>query len=66
MLDSHRLVPPCSVGTVFFSAISLGLAVIALHGAFREPDSLFVDEGEVRQPHGERTQKSCCSCNQRL
>ncbi len=38
----------CSVGTVFFSALSLSLAVVALHGAFREPDNLFVDEAEVR------------------
>lgn len=34
-----------SVGAVFFSALSFSLAVIAAHGAFREPDNLFVDEG---------------------
>ncbi|KXZ53614.1 hypothetical protein GPECTOR_6g531 [Gonium pectorale] len=38
-----------SVGTVFFSALSLSLAVVALHGAFREPDNLFIDEGETQQ-----------------
>ncbi|GFR44124.1 hypothetical protein Agub_g5287 [Astrephomene gubernaculifera] len=38
-----------SVGAVFFSALSLSLAVIALHGAFREPDNLFIDEGETQQ-----------------
>lgn len=36
-----------SVGTVFFSALSISIALIALHGAFREPDNLFIDEGEV-------------------
>lgn len=34
-----------SVGAVFFSALSLSLAVVAAHGAFREPDNLFVDDG---------------------
>ncbi|EFJ48459.1 hypothetical protein VOLCADRAFT_109754 [Volvox carteri f. nagariensis] len=38
-----------SVGTVFFSALSLSLAVIAAHGAFREPDNLFIDDGETQQ-----------------
>ncbi|KAG2489999.1 hypothetical protein HYH03_011466 [Edaphochlamys debaryana] len=38
-----------SVGTVFFSALSLSLAVVAAHGAFREPDNLFIDEGETQQ-----------------
>lgn len=36
-----------SVGAVLFSALSLSLAVIAAHGALREPDNLFVDEGEM-------------------
>jgi hypothetical protein len=36
------------VGTVFFSALSLSLSLVLLHGAFREPDNLFIDEGEVR------------------
>uniref|UniRef100_A0A7S0VCP1 PRA1 family protein n=2 Tax=Polytomella parva TaxID=51329 RepID=A0A7S0VCP1_9CHLO len=39
-----------SVGTVFFSAISISLALIALHGAFREPDNLFLDDGEAQSP----------------
>ncbi|KAG2444341.1 hypothetical protein HXX76_001097 [Chlamydomonas incerta] len=38
-----------SVGTVFFSALSISIALIALHGAFREPDNLFIDEGETQQ-----------------
>ena len=38
----------CSVGTVFFSALAFSCAAIALHGAFREPDNLFVDDAEVR------------------
>jgi hypothetical protein len=37
----------CSVGAVFFSALSLSLAVILAHGAFREPDNLFIDEADV-------------------
>lgn len=36
-----------SVGTVFFSALSLSIAVIAAHGAFREPDNLFLDSDET-------------------
>ncbi len=44
----------CSVGTVFFSALSLSVAVIAAHGAFREPDNLFLDADEVsRQGMGQ-------------
>eukprot|EP00195_Chlamydomonas_chlamydogama_P000996 CAMPEP_0202916448 /NCGR_PEP_ID=MMETSP1392-20130828/68587_1 /ASSEMBLY_ACC=CAM_ASM_000868 /TAXON_ID=225041 /ORGANISM="Chlamydomonas chlamydogama, Strain SAG 11-48b" /LENGTH=202 /DNA_ID=CAMNT_0049608877 /DNA_START=129 /DNA_END=737 /DNA_ORIENTATION=+ len=38
-----------SVGTVFFSALSLSLAVIVAHGAFREPDNLFIDDNENQQ-----------------
>lgn len=38
-----------SVGTVFFSALSISLAVICLHGAMREPDNLFLDEAESQQ-----------------
>lgn len=38
-----------SVGTVFFSALAFSCAAIALHGAFREPDNLFVDDAEVRR-----------------
>lgn len=38
-----------SVGTVFFSALSISMAIVVLHGAFREPDNLFIDEAaEVR------------------
>ena len=33
-----------SVGTVFFSALSISMAIVVLHGAFREPDNLFIDE----------------------
>lgn len=39
-----------SVGTVFFSALTFSCAAIALHGAFREPDNLFVDDAESSQP----------------
>lgn len=39
-----------SVGTVFFSALTFSCAVIACHGAFREPDNLFVDDVESSQP----------------
>eukprot|EP00798_Chlamydomonas_sp_ICE-L_P003380 gene3380-13417_t len=35
-----------SVGTVFFFALSISVAVVCLHGAFREPDNLFLDDGE--------------------
>lgn len=38
-----------SVGTVFFSSLSFSLAVILLHGAFREPDNLFIDDQESQQ-----------------
>ncbi|GFH23136.1 PRA1 family protein, partial [Haematococcus lacustris] len=35
-----------SVGTVFFSALSISLAVVCAHGALREPDNLFIDDAE--------------------
>ena len=38
------------MGTVFFSALSLSMAIVVLHGAFREPDNLFIDEAESQQP----------------
>lgn len=38
-----------NVGAVFFSALSFSAAVIVAHGAFREPDNLFVDEVESQQ-----------------
>lgn len=36
-----------SVGTVLFTALGIGVAVIGLHGSFRVPDDLFLDETEV-------------------
>ncbi|KAL6744982.1 prenylated rab acceptor family protein [Haematococcus lacustris] len=38
-----------SVGTVFFSALSISLAVVCAHGALREPDNLFIDDAESQQ-----------------
>ncbi len=35
-----------SVGSVLFYALSVSLGIIALHGAYREPDNLFLDEHE--------------------
>lgn len=35
-----------SVGTVLFSALSVSFCVIALHGAMRVPDDLFLDDAE--------------------
>ena len=37
-----------SVGTVLLSAVMLGCAVIALHGATRMPDDLFIDDSQVQ------------------
>lgn len=37
----------CSVANVLFSALTLSLAIIGLHGALRVPDDLFLDETEV-------------------
>ncbi|GAX75239.1 hypothetical protein CEUSTIGMA_g2684.t1 [Chlamydomonas eustigma] len=36
-----------SVGAVLFSALSLSVAIVVLHGAFLEPDNLFLDEAEA-------------------
>lgn len=36
-----------SVGTLLFTAIGISTALISLHGAFRVPDDLFLDESEV-------------------
>ncbi len=36
-----------SVGTILFTAIGISLVAIAAHGAFRVPDDLFLDDGEV-------------------
>ena len=44
---------PRSVGAVFFSALSISMAIVVLHGAFREPDNLFIDEAEVGIDSGE-------------
>ena len=33
-----------SVGSVLFSALSIGLAGVAVHGALRVPDDLFIDD----------------------
>ncbi|MEW5299824.1 MAG: hypothetical protein WDW36_002799 [Sanguina aurantia] len=38
-----------NVGTVLLSAISIGAAAVVVHGATREPDNLFIDEGETQQ-----------------
>lgn len=35
-----------SVGTVLFSALMLGATLIALHGAARVPDDLFIDDAQ--------------------
>lgn len=43
---------PLSVGTVLFSALSISCCVIALHGATRVPDDLFLEEQEVRRGEG--------------
>eukprot|EP00200_Dunaliella_tertiolecta_P000359 CAMPEP_0202362338 /NCGR_PEP_ID=MMETSP1126-20121109/14551_1 /ASSEMBLY_ACC=CAM_ASM_000457 /TAXON_ID=3047 /ORGANISM="Dunaliella tertiolecta, Strain CCMP1320" /LENGTH=218 /DNA_ID=CAMNT_0048956491 /DNA_START=25 /DNA_END=681 /DNA_ORIENTATION=+ len=36
-----------NVGTVLLSAVGLSLTAIMLHGAFREPDNLFLDDGAL-------------------
>ncbi|MEW5319703.1 MAG: hypothetical protein WDW38_010841 [Sanguina aurantia] len=41
--------PATFVGTVLLSAISIGAAAVVVHGATREPDNLFIDEGETQQ-----------------
>jgi hypothetical protein len=38
------------VGSVLFSALSIGVAGVAVHGALRVPDDLFLDD--VAQPQG--------------
>ncbi|CAD7695383.1 unnamed protein product [Ostreobium quekettii] len=38
-----------SVGAVVFGALSIGFCLIALHGATRVPDDLFLDDTEVNQ-----------------
>lgn len=35
-----------SVGSLLTSALTVGVAVVCLHGAFRVPDDLFLDEQE--------------------
>ncbi|KAK7349748.1 hypothetical protein VNO77_07376 [Canavalia gladiata] len=41
-----------SVGSVLVSALMLGVAVVCLHGAFRVPEDLFLDEQENSQATG--------------
>ncbi|KAG4109072.1 hypothetical protein AAZX31_03G042400 [Glycine max] len=41
-----------SVGSVLVSALMLGVAVVCLHGAFRVPEDLFLDDQENSQPTG--------------
>lgn len=41
-----------SVGSVLVSALMLGVAVICLHGAFRVPEDLFLDDQENSQATG--------------
>lgn len=41
-----------SVGSVLISALMLGVAVVCLHGAFRVPEDLFLDEQEPSQTTG--------------
>lgn len=41
-----------SVGSVIISALMLGVAVVCLHGAFRVPEDLFLDEQENSQTTG--------------
>lgn len=41
-----------SVGSVLVSALMLGVAVVCLHGAFRVPEDLFLDEQEPSQATG--------------
>lgn len=36
-----------SVGNLVFTALMMSSAVVALHGACRVPDDLFLDESEV-------------------
>lgn len=46
---THTFQPPRSVGTVFFSALTLSAVVVAMHGAVREPDNLFTDDADNNQ-----------------
>ncbi|XP_057458193.1 PRA1 family protein B4-like [Lotus japonicus] len=41
-----------SVGSVLVSALMLGVAFVCLHGAFRVPEDLFLDEQEPSQTTG--------------
>ncbi|NP_001351774.1 PRA1 family protein B4-like [Cicer arietinum] len=41
-----------SVGSVLVSALMLGVAVVCLHGAFRAPEDLFLDEQDSSQTTG--------------
>ncbi|WVZ16078.1 hypothetical protein V8G54_009060 [Vigna mungo] len=41
-----------SVGSVLVSALMLGVAAVCLHGAFRVPEDLFLDEQDASQTTG--------------
>ncbi|CAI8601128.1 unnamed protein product [Vicia faba] len=41
-----------SVGSVLVSALMLGVAVVCIHGAFRAPEDLFLDEQDNSQTTG--------------
>ncbi|NMR96155.1 PRA1 family protein, partial [Vibrio parahaemolyticus] len=41
-----------SVGSVLVSALMLGVAVVCLHGAFRVPEDLFLDDQDNSQATG--------------
>ncbi|XP_057743155.1 PRA1 family protein B4-like [Arachis stenosperma] len=41
-----------SVGSVIISALMVGVTVVCLHGAFRQPEDLFLDEQEPSQATG--------------
>lgn len=38
-----------NVASVVFSAVMMGAALVAVHGACRVPDDLFIDDGEANQ-----------------
>lgn len=50
-----------SVGSVLFSAVCIGLAGVAAHGAVRVPDDLFLDDVSVRAPRPTSCgMRGCC------
>lgn len=48
-----------SVGTVLLSAVLLGFMVVALHGATRVPDDLFIDDSQVNQSSSNSDDHPC-------